>query len=129
MTDHISALLAQYHRHNARGSLLAANQTMASIVEALAALLDRPYQCACGKPVQPVSRSEPEPEPVQAMTPTDDGRTEPKPDSPLIICSNCGKPTYRCECSKTMPQAVKDDLTIPPPPIKRGPGRPRKHPA
>ena|ERR1044071_939998 len=122
MTDpSIRSLLDQYTRHNARGSLLAANQTMVAIVEALAALLDRPYQCACGKPV---IRSEA----VKESTLPDDDRTEPTPDAPLVICSNCGKPTDRCQCSKTMPQAVRDDITIPPPPVKRGPGRPRKHP-
>jgi hypothetical protein len=26
--------------------------------------------------------------------PPDDGRTEPKPDSPLGICPKCGKPSY-----------------------------------
>ena len=35
----------------------------------------------------------------QTTVPPDDGRTEPKPESPLVICPKCGIPSYRCECA------------------------------
>jgi hypothetical protein len=36
--------------------------------------------------------------PMPELPPMEE-RTEPKPDSPLVICPDCGKPTWRCECA------------------------------
>ena len=105
MTDELSALLAQYNKHNARGSLLAANQTMTTIIETLVAMIKQQgCQCACQSKPPPVSNAR-----VLNETPTAQAESQP------VITPAPADP-------------IVDDLSIPPVPVKRPVGRPRKHP-
>lgn len=108
MTEQLNDLLAQYNKHNARGSLLAANQTMATIIETLVGLMKQPCPCACQGAGQPPVKAEPVAEPISEAEPLAEPISEAEPVA-----------------------ASSDDLTIPPPPpmpVKRPVGRPRKHP-
>lgn len=52
MNQQLSDLLDQYTGYNNRGSVLAANQTMVTIIETLAEMIPPPCQCNCNKPIQ-----------------------------------------------------------------------------
>ena len=72
MTD-IHTLLEQFNKHNGRGNMIAANQTMVQIIETIVETMMQSQPCKCACELKPK-----------------EGEAEP--------------------------------------PIKRGPGRPRKHP-
>lgn len=80
----LRSLLEQYNRHTGRGNMIAANQTIVTMIEMLA---ERSCQCACGSTTAQSSVLPTKPEPLQY-----DAEDPLVTQAPIVVKRKVGRP-------------------------------------